>query len=78
MHGIFDLLHFHIEIRETYRVRAGRIAYAGSMRHAVITDSTDTGAGLQRVVFIFPFRILQTVMIYRQEVLLRRRRFPGI
>ena len=69
--GILKLFHFGVEVCEPDRGGAGRVAYAGAVRHAVIVDAADSERRPEDVYLDLPFRVLEAMMVNRKKTLLR-------
>ena len=68
--GILQLFHFGVKVCEPDRSGAGWVAYAVTVRHAVIVDAADSERCPEDGYLDFPLRVLQTVMVDRQKALL--------
>ena len=68
--SILKLFHFGGKVCEPDRGGAGRVAYAVAVRHAVIVDAADSKRRPENVYLDLPFRVLETMMVYRKKALL--------
>lgn len=69
--GILQLFHFGVKVCEPDRSGAGWVAYAVTVRHAVIVDAADSERRPEDVYLDLPFRVLEAMMVNRQKALLR-------